>query len=84
MDDKSQRLCECGNEPIGYLHYPNGSVRPYCKKCDPDPEIDESDVCYACGEPSYRSEYIGSRIYLGVCEDCDDGTHLGYEHLGGL
>lgn len=74
-------LCKCGNKATGWMCSYTEDV-PYCKDCDPDPDIDESHICYACGKPSHRSSYIGSGIYLGVCSKCDTGEPLGYEHLG--
>lgn len=78
----SPQVCNCGNKAIGWLCRGEENVA-YCSECDPDPDVDLSDTCYSCGKPSHRSEHIGSGIDLGVCEECDTGEHLGYEHLGG-
>lgn len=74
--------CKCGNNAIGWM-IRGDEKTGYCSDCDPDPEIDESDVCYSCGKQSHRSSYVGSGVYIGVCSDCDTGQVLGLEHLGG-
>ncbi len=74
--------CKCGQPSTIHCSQLKYGDTHYCKACDPDPDIDESDICYSCGDQSHRSSYIGAGIYLGVCESCDTGQMLGYEHLG--
>lgn len=71
------QVCKCGNNAIGWACHGSGDkIEAYCHDCDPDPDVDLGGVCYSCGKPSYRSEYIGSGIDVGVCEDCDTGECL--------
>lgn len=75
-------LCKCGKPSTIYASSLTLDLY-YCDDCDPDPKLDEGDICYSCGEPSHRSQYIGAGIELGVCEKCDTGENLGFEHLCG-
>lgn len=74
------KCSRCENAGVVSYHSDKG-VERFCRDCDPDPEIDDSDECCHCGAPSFRREYIGSGIYLGVCGECDDGEPLGYDCL---
>jgi hypothetical protein len=69
-------LCPCGNKARGWLCEPNNVKKFFCDACDPDPDVDASDVCMYCGAPSDKSGYAGDGVTLGICNDCDeDGDH---------